>query len=152
MRSAKPNSVYYFFKMQSWLIILIVVLSGLAVFVILFALKNRKGAKNLAMQQPVVMVTSASTIPSTNNQPTFNMGTPPTMYQYAQYPPANNGQRYVQPGYGGHPHLQPHQGHPQMQPIQGHPHMQPYPNQHGQIINPTTDVAHKMHASPGFMM
>lgn len=82
------------------------------------------------------------------------MGTPPTMYQYAQYPTANNGQSFVQPGYGGHPHMQPHQGHQKMQPHQAYPPAYPvqHGQAHGQIINPTTDIAPKIHASPGFMM
>lgn len=74
--------------METWLIILITVSSGLALFVFLFYLKTKKEKRkqNTRLHQPVVMITNSHQVPNTNHSSMINYGTPPTMYQNPVYP------------------------------------------------------------------
>jgi len=100
--------------MQAWMIISITVLSGLLLFSIIFFIKKRMSERQ-RRQNSVVMYNNTNTIPSTNNAPAYNMGTPPPMYQYQtvqaqqiypnqqqfQHPPPPG---VIQQGYPGQQH------------------------------------------------
>jgi len=64
--------------MDAWIIILITVSSGILLLGLILALKNIKRKRQ---QNPNVLLSSPTFIPSTNSAPAFNFGQPPMMYQ-----------------------------------------------------------------------
>lgn len=84
--------------MEAWLIILITVSVGLALFAIAFTLKNRK-TKKLAAQSTAhrtnYVVPNSNYIPSTGQAPIFNMGNPQQTFQQGT---ANVGMEFFNPG------------------------------------------------------
>lgn len=93
--------------MEAWLIILITVSVGVALFGIAFFLKDRK-AKKLAAQttahRPHYVVSNSNYIPSTGQTPIFNMGNPQQTFQQGTtnfgmgyFNPAQMSGQYVHP-------------------------------------------------------
>lgn len=84
--------------MEAWLIILITVSVGAALFGIAFYLKNRK-TKKLAAQATAhrlnYVVPNSNYIPSTGQAPVFNMGNPQQTFQQGTM---NFGMGYFNPG------------------------------------------------------
>ncbi|CRL03314.1 CLUMA_CG016317, isoform A [Clunio marinus] len=116
--------------MQTWLIILITILSGLAVFVLLFIIKKKRSEKRhrerAAMAQPSIVIPNTTTvIPSTNRQPAYNLGNPTQVRQfttvmYHSGPNPTSGQMYPPgnaPPYPYNPNVipPPYQQQPQQQ-------------------------------------
>jgi len=121
--------------MQPWLIVLVTLLSGGILFGIIFYFKNRKNKNQpAAVTNPVVMYTNSTAIPSTNRAPAYNIGTPPTMYQYSSVTANQVGfNPVVVPGYQGHPNTH---------------HNQQFHTQMGQPIHSAYSTPHRSMAQP----
>lgn len=79
--------------MQAWLIIVISILVGVALFGGIFYFQTKKKKQRALRNQPVVMVSNSNNMPMA--APIFNASNPSQMYQQST---VNTGQGYYNPG------------------------------------------------------
>lgn len=124
--------------MEAWLIILITISSGLAIFTIAMVLKNRKKKHQPNAFTAPVMISNANVVQSTNRSPAFNTGNPPTTVQYTVHHTNVPVFSSIPPAYQGHPHMM------QTQQVYINPGL------HQQQIHPANSFVPRVAASPAF--